>query len=182
MNYVIPEEDDYLSLISDMKRQKRVVKDIPIASLESTAGGDIVLDGPYETILDAWHDNHLRFTKRAGKYAVVITVWKWDMIDTDTGGKVCRVLDGKISASIAESERQEADFEVNTAILILFASFTVGILTGLVYALSSRFANQLVTYSSLSGFIVSCLCFLIGLIWLVKAKVSMNNRYLADEC
>lgn len=181
MNYVIPEEDDYLSLISDMKRQKRVVRDIPIASLESVSGGDIVLDGPYETILDAWHDNHLRFTKRAGKYAVAITVWKWDMIDTDTGGKVCRVLDGRISASIADSERQEADFEVNTAILILFASFTTSILSGLIYMMSSRLSNPLITYGSLGGLVASAVCFLISFIWLVRAKVSMNDRYLADE-
>lgn len=118
MNYVIPEESDFLELLNKFKRMKARAENIPIDSLEAIVDGTVALDGKYETMVDRYHEDYLRMVKRAGRYDFELLIWDWDTIDTGLGGKGIAVYDGRINVRLNRECEQDGELSKYSAVAL----------------------------------------------------------------
>lgn len=118
MNYVIPEEDDFLELLSNFKRMKERAENIPIDSLETIVDGTVALDGQYEMMIDRYHEDYLRMVKHAGRYDFEFLIWDWDTIDTGLGGKATAVYDGRINVRLNRDCEQDGELSKYSAVAL----------------------------------------------------------------
>lgn len=118
MNYVIPEEDDFLELLNNFKRMKERAENIPIDSLETIVDGTVALDGQYEMMIDRYHEDYLRMVKHAGRYDFEFLIWDWDTIDTGLGGKATAVYDGRINVRLNRDYEQDGELSKYSAVAL----------------------------------------------------------------
>lgn len=118
MGYVIPEENDFLELLSNFKRMKERAENIPIASLETIVDGTVALDGQYETMIDRYHEDYLRMVKHAGRYDFEFLIWDWDTIDTGLGGKAIAIYDGRINVRLNRDCEQDGNLSKYSAVAL----------------------------------------------------------------
>lgn len=118
MGYVIPEESDFLELLNKFKRMKEKAENIPIASLETIIDGTVALDGPYETIIDRYHEDYLRIVKHVERYDFEFLIWDWDTIDTGLGGKAIAVYDGRINVRLNRDCEQDGALSKYSAVAL----------------------------------------------------------------
>lgn len=139
MNYVIPEEDDFLELLNNFKRMKERAENIPIDSLETIIDGTVALDGQYETMIDRYHEDYLRMVKHAGRYDFEFLIWDWDTIDTGLGGKATAVYDGRINVRLNRECEQDGELSKYSAVAL--GGVSTLLLVALVWA--NLFVNSL---------------------------------------
>ena len=118
MNYVIPEENDFLELLNNFKRMRERAENIPIDSLETIVDGTVALDGQYEMMIDRYHEDYLRMVKHAGRYDFEFLIWDWDTIDTGLGGKATAVYDGRINVRLNRDYEQDGELSKYSAVAL----------------------------------------------------------------
>lgn len=183
MDYVIPEENDFLELLNKFKRMKERAENIPIASLETIIDGTVALDGQYETTIDRYHDDYLRIVKHAGRYDFEFLIWDWDTIDTGLGGKAIAVYDGRINVRLNRDCEQDGALSKYSSVAL------GGVSTILLIALlwASLFVNDLKIHAVLlSRFFIATdivlgVIIVICVIMFISGVKETSEKYLCKD-
>lgn len=183
MDYVIPEENDFLELLNNFKRMKERAENIPIDSLETIVDGTIALDGPYEMMIDRYHDDYLRMVKHVGRYDFEFLIWDWDTIDTGLGGKATAVYDGRINVRLNRDCEQDGELSKYSAVALggVSALFLVALIWANLFVGSLKIQSVLLSQVFIGTEIVLGIIIGVCVIMFIGGVSQTSEKYLCRD-